>query len=112
MVTTAHPILSETPLTFAEAAASLPVVGGRRVTAKVIYKWADQGVVVRGERVKLESCKLGGRRVTSAEAVARFVAATSSPDEPTATPPRTPTVRRRASEAAAKYVLDEIAAIK
>src|SRR5262245_21034198 len=66
LMSPAHPILAETLLSFADAAASLPAVGGRATSVKTLYRWSVVGVKVAGERVLLEACKLGGKRVTSA----------------------------------------------
>jgi hypothetical protein len=49
--------------------------------------------------IKLETIKIGGRRYTSKEAIARFIAAQNA-DEGTAAPAITPAQRRRQSEAA------------
>jgi hypothetical protein len=49
--------------------------------------------------VKLETLKSGGRRLTSREAIARFIAAQNAADVPAA-PTITATQRRRQSEAA------------
>jgi hypothetical protein len=104
-----HPLLNESVCTFAEAAASIPQIGSFRVGVKSLYNWRSNGVKVGDGRVKLESAKIGGRVVTSKEALARFLAATSgSPNQPI---PRNPTTRRQASDKAASYIFSEIASI-
>jgi hypothetical protein len=59
----------EATLTFSEAAGLLPMINGRRVNPSAIWRWARKGV--RG--VRLESCLIGGRYVTSEEALRRFL---------------------------------------
>jgi hypothetical protein len=74
-------VLSETVRTFAAAAAELPRLrGGRPVNASTLWRWAVSGL--RG--VKLESALLGGVRVTSKEALARFFAAVNGVEAPVA----------------------------
>ncbi len=54
----------------------------RRVSAATWWRWATKGV--RGAR--LDSVVLGGRRYTSAEALARFTRALNSPTSSEAAP--------------------------
>jgi Protein of unknown function (DUF1580) len=72
------------------------------------WRWAIQGVQRRsgqpGERIWLETIMIGGRRYTSRQAIARFVAGLSAP---TGTPSTVPSGGRaeqiaRAQERAAK----------
>ena len=105
MGTNAHPILNESVCTLAEAAMSLPAIGGRPISTKTVYAWKDRGVMVGDRRVKLEVCRLGGRVVTSTEAVSRFLSATSEPS--TGAIPRTPVTRRKSSDAALAFMDDE-----
>ncbi|VTR99169.1 unnamed protein product [Gemmata massiliana] len=86
-------VLSETVLTFAEAAATVPAVGGKSTPAKTVYTWADVGLRVGRARVKLECAKIGGKRVTSREALGRFFSAISAKDQPQIE--RTPAARRK-----------------
>lgn len=82
-------ILTETRLTLSQLARA------QGVSPATTWRWTIKGV--RG--VKLESLAVGGRRVTSAEAFERFIAATNS--NTVATPPvPSPHERRRAIEAA------------
>jgi hypothetical protein len=73
-------MLDEELLPLAEAAQSLP----HKPHVATLYRWMSRGV--RG--VKLRTCLLGGRRYTSREALAEFIAETSRPagaaSEPTA----------------------------
>ena len=59
---------NEQILTFSEAANALPPIGGKRPHASTIWRWARKGC--RG--VRLEVRRLGGRFVTSIEALDRF----------------------------------------
>ncbi len=70
-------VLTETALTFAEAAASCPAVSGKRPTRETVLSWVETGVRVNGVRVKLEAGRLGVKRLTSREALDRFFAAIS-----------------------------------
>lgn len=68
---------TETVFTFAEAAKRLPKRRqGRPVHVATIHRWAKAGV--RG--VRLESLRLGGGLVTSAEALQRFAERLTGPD--------------------------------
>lgn len=68
---------SETLIDFASAARELP---GRAVCIQTLHRWRLRGV--RG--AKLESCIIGGRRFTSREAVARFIAGQNASESPPA----------------------------
>jgi hypothetical protein len=59
-------LAQESTLTFAEAARD-PVLG-RPVHIATIYRWANKGV--RG--IRLETVMVGGRRLTTQEAMTRF----------------------------------------
>jgi hypothetical protein len=62
----------EKPLTFARAAKLIPSSkGDGSAHVGTIYRWAHKGQ----NGVRLESVRLGGRWVTSAEAIQRFVEA-------------------------------------
>jgi len=63
----------ELPLSMSAAADRFAELSGRRLNVATVYKWATHGV--RG--LKLESLVIGGRRVTTAAAIERFVLATS-----------------------------------
>lgn len=82
-------ILTETRLTLSQLARA------QGVSPATTWRWTIKGV--RG--VKLESLAVGGRRVTSAEAFERFIAATNP--STVATPKvATPHQRQKAIEAA------------
>jgi hypothetical protein len=55
-------------LTFSEAAKRVPAVGGRRVHANSIWRWARKGL----NGVRLEVWRIGRRFVTSEAALHRF----------------------------------------
>lgn len=65
-------IANETIISMTEAARMIP---GRPTTATV-WRWTTRGVA----GIKLESLKIGGRRLTSREAVERFMAACDASD--------------------------------
>lgn len=68
--------LQEQLLSFNDAAALLPVTA--RPSAATWWRWWRRGV----HGVKLETLAIGGRRLTSREAVARFITATTLATEP------------------------------
>src|SRR5690349_7147004 len=95
------PILNESVVGFAEVARLLPRArAGRPVSPSCVWRWATYGLATPAGVLKLESCAYGGRRVTSREAVARFlngVAAAKagrSIDQPTASTPPLPIAGR------------------
>ena len=70
-------LITETLIDFAATAREFP---GRAVCIQTLHRYRLNGV--RG--VKLESCLIGGRRFTSREAVARFIAAQNASESPPA----------------------------
>ncbi len=89
---------SETIITIGEACRAFPPSGASDAT---MARWIQKGVKIKalGIFVKLETFKIGGRRLTSREAIARFIAAQNTDDVP-ASQVITATQRRRQSEAA------------
>ena len=83
---------SENIITLAEACRRVPPDG---VSTATMARWIQRGV--RGAR--LETIFIGGRRLTSCEALSRFIAAQNADDAPAA-PVITAGQRRRQSEAA------------
>lgn len=98
MLTTEH------TLTFAEAAKHLPPFNGKRVHPSTLWRWARRGC--RG--VRLETLRLGGRFVTSVEALDRFgkaLAEQDLPDRPAPTPRANTSRQRQRSIQQAENVL-------
>ena len=56
---------------------------GKRIHASTIWRWAHHGVLRDGQRIKLETSRIGGTYYTSPDAVVRFLAALSQPELPT-----------------------------
>lgn len=105
-------LYDEDLLTFSEAAKNLPTIDGRRAHASTIWRWARKGI----QGVKLETLRVGGRFVTSAEALERFSrklaelppgAASSSSTRRVATRPRSATQRQHEIERANEYLKKE-----
>jgi Protein of unknown function (DUF1580) len=97
-------LLTETLLGMAEAARRLPPFRlGRPVAPATVWRWCMQGVrLADGTRLRLECIRLGGRWLTSTEALERFVAAqTPERGQPEQLPQTTPAKRARRSERAA-----------
>jgi hypothetical protein len=89
---------TETIITIGEACRAFPPNGASDAT---VARWIQKGVKVKalGIFVKLETFKSGGRRLTSREAIARFIAAQNADDVP-ADAAITPAQRRRQAQAA------------
>jgi hypothetical protein len=85
-------ISSETILSFAEAARTLPT----RPNLSTVWRWVQRGV--RG--VRLETAMIGGRRITSQEALERFNAAVTAAADGSPSSTRTPRQRQRDIEQA------------
>ena len=87
-------MLQENLVTFSQASAILPRIGGKRPHVSTIWRWARKGC--RG--VKLETVRLGGRFLTSIEALERFGKALAEQplnDNPPPKPPPTRTNKQR-----------------
>ena len=104
-----HDLTQETLLTFAQAARLFPPARlGRPVNISTIWRWCMKGVRVPGVGVvRLEHIRIGGRTLTSREAISRFAARQTPATEDTTPRLRTPGQRRRASERAERE-LDRI----
>jgi hypothetical protein len=97
-------LTTETPLSLSQAARLLPPGrGSRPVTLSCLLRWVLRGArAPSGELVRLEAVRLGGRWLTSHEALQRFAEALT-PDLADSPPsPRPPAARQRASARAAK----------
>ncbi len=90
-------------MSLAVAAADIPPGrDGKKTHISTLLRWILKGAKASdGSIVRLEAVRLGGRWVTSREALQRFAEALtpSVSDVPTSAP-RSPTARRRASEQA------------
>ena len=67
---------TEELITLADATHVLPRLNGRRLHSSTIWRWAVKGV----GSVKLDYLKIGGRIVTSREALNRFSSALADSD--------------------------------
>jgi hypothetical protein len=97
-------VSSESTISLTQAARLLPPGRrGRPASLSCILRWVLTGARgPSGERVRLEALRLGGRWVTSREALQRFATAlTPRLDTPAPAGTRTSAQRRRASERAA-----------
>ena len=86
-------LCDEEVLSFTEASKILPKVNGRRPHASTIWRWARKGC----QGVRLEVRRLGGRFLTSREALERFserLGAIELPERP-ATAPKQPIAKQR-----------------
>ena len=101
-------LTTELPIHLNEVAKLVPPSrGGKRTHLSTILRWILQGVKGPcGEVVRLEALRLGGKWVTSKEALQRFcerlTPIVNHPDAKTVEAPRAPAARRRASERAAR----------
>lgn len=102
----AAPLAGEPLITLAEAASRFP--GARRAVRlhpATLTRWILKGSrALDGRRVTLEAVRLGSRWLTSEAALARFAGALGArPDD---TPIRSPGARSRASDAAARRLIE------
>jgi Protein of unknown function (DUF1580) len=99
---------SERCCSLAEATSHFPPRNGKHISFPTIWRYVLRGIPgPDGQRVRLEAIRVGGRWVTSVEAVQRFAEAlTPRLDADSAPMPRTPTQRRRNAAAASKRLSD------
>ncbi len=96
-------------LTLSQAAIRFPSYRrGRPVSLGCVARWVIDGVRgPDGQRVHLEAARLSNRWITTPQAIARFIGAQTptiaAPGTPTPAP-RSPSVRQRASERAARQL--------
>jgi hypothetical protein len=97
-------LATEVPIAIGQGSREVPPNG---VSGATMARWIQKGVWVksRNDYVKLETILIGGRRFTSREAIARFIAAQNTDETPA--PSITPSQRRRQSETA-KAELEKI----
>jgi hypothetical protein len=103
-------LMSESLIGLNAAARRLPPGRcGKPVTFSCVLRWVQQGVPgPDGERVKLEAVRLGGRWLTSLEALARFAARlTPRLDTQPAAGPGTLKQRQRANARAEKALREK-----
>ena len=97
-------LTTETPLPLADACRLVPPArGGRRTHLSTLLRWILRGAKApAGDVVRLEAVRLGGRWMTSREALQRFAERlTPRLGADPAPPARTPAARSRSSERAA-----------
>lgn len=100
-------LTTEKPITLAEACRLVPPGrGSKRTHLSTLIRWITVGAKApNGQTVRLEGLRLGGRWITSREALQRFAVRLTPrlADNPAPAPsPRTTRQRQRASEAAGK----------
>ncbi len=104
-------LASETIIPLGEVPSRLPPGrSGKPLTFSAVWRWALKGVKTPQGVVKLETVKVGGRLLTSEQALQRFAERQSGwlgDSAPARALPRTPGKRQRASERAAEK-LEEI----
>src|SRR5262245_36421156 len=94
-IPTTRSLLDETILYLTDVPKHIPPgKNGRPTHLSTVVRWKDRGV--RG--VRLEAVRLGGRWVTSREALARFVARVTATASPTPTPVTAPGELRRQAD--------------
>jgi len=98
-------LTTEQTISLPQAAALLPPGRrGARVHLSCVLRWILDGAVgPDGARVKLDGLRVGGRWITSREALQRFAEAlTPGQTAKSGAPSRAPTTRERANTRAAK----------
>jgi hypothetical protein len=98
-------LTAEQPIPLADACKLIPPARqGKRTHLSTVLRWILDGVKSpAGETVRLEGIRLGGRWMTSREAIQRFAERlTPVTDTPSPTAPRTPTRRQKAAEQAGR----------
>jgi hypothetical protein len=103
-------ILAGSGLSLSQAAKKFPSFReDKPVAPSTVFRWIASGVrLPDGSRVRLEAVRLGGRWLTSAPAIERFIVRQTPSLETTSAPmPRTPRQRAKAAERAGRE-LDRI----
>jgi hypothetical protein len=93
---------SEELLTFPQASRRLPIVSGKEpMNPTTVWRWHRYGLRrADGVMVRLQAVRIGGRWVTSAQALERFLEALNATSGEAAQQPRSPHARSRAAERA------------
>lgn len=103
-------LMSETTLSLTDACRRLPAGrNGKRPTISCLIRWIVDGTPgPHGTRVRLEGLRVGGKWITSTEALQRY-AETLTPrlDNEPCPAPRTPGQRDRANQRAGKRLAVE-----
>ena len=102
-------VLAGTGLSLAKAARHIPPFRNNKPTSpSTIYRWIAVGVTLaNGMRLRLEAIRLGGRWLTSTQAIERFILAQTPKFDETPIPsPRTTTQRAKAAERAGRQLDD------
>jgi hypothetical protein len=95
----------ETPITLASATRLIPPGRGKRTHLSTLLRWILSGVrTPAGDRVRLEALRIGGRWITSREALQRFAVRLTpvASEGPAGAPPRTAGQRERSAARAAE----------
>jgi hypothetical protein len=97
-------LTTEKTLSLSQAARLLPPGRrGRPVTLSCVLRWVLDGVrAPSGEQVRLEALRVGGRWVTSREALQRFAERLTPAQPAPAVTPRTSAQRERSAARAAR----------
>jgi hypothetical protein len=76
-------VLAGDGLSLAEAARVVPAFrAGRPTHSATLWRWAAKGVRLHdGSVIKLETCRIGGRQMTSRAALGRFIRAQTPPTD-------------------------------
>lgn len=98
-------IANEKTVSLKDAASSLPTGRlGRPVGLSTIFRWIFDGVRTPNGIVRLEALKLGGRYITSIEALQRFADAQTPELDGREAAPRSPTRRAQAAKKAGEQL--------
>jgi hypothetical protein len=105
-------ILGGDALSLAQAAKLVPAFRtGRPTHTATVWRWSAKGVrLAGGQKVKLETCRLGGRQMTSRAALGRFIAAQTPLEDtdPAPMPAPLPQAKRNRLATRASEELDRI----
>lgn len=99
-------LTTEKAISLDEARAILPLGrGGKRVSPSCLWRWMLKGARAPGGRlVKLEGLRIGGRWVTSREALQRFAEALTPSFEDAEPSPKPAAARRKAADRAGRQL--------
>lgn len=90
--------LAQEGMSYAQAATFVPQRNGKRAHASTVMRWAHDGVIgPDGERIRLATLKVGGRRLITLAALEDFLAKLNA-DSPADDAPSDADVARRNRE--------------